>query len=615
MTRWGQRTSRNVLTVSFVLFSILWGGFLGAEQIAGLDPGIERFEALTADWRFLAVGARPAPPDVVIAGIDDETLRAAGAWPLPRGFVARIILGLQEHHPRAIAVDMLFLDPGPRDADLSLADALAHCRCVIAAAGLFDDTMPRGLIPRPEGLMLPTPVIGHSARVGLVNIATDRSGVPRHIPMIFNTNDGVLPSFVLAAASADHASATATGGDATNLQAKNIPLDLGFHLPVRFYGPRGSILSVSAASATGDDPAVDLVRDRVVVLGVTALGAGDMFATPFDRTVPGVEILATAIDNLLAHDELMRTPAIRRLDAAVMILLPVGVILSLAMRGAFVGVGVAAFLILAWLAATELAFARGYWLDVAGPLAVLAPVTLGYLAARTVLDRMIARRLTWEADVLARFQSPAMVRQLSRNPAFLEKPVTQDAAVVFLDLSGFTGVTEQLGAEATRTLLADFHTLIAREVEAHDGFVVSFMGDGAMILFGLPAPRQDDAARALRCAGALHASIGAWRDALPPATRDQISVRIGGHFGPVVASRLGPARHQHITATGDTVNVTSRLLEVAKTLSAPVVVSDDLHRAALAAGADEAALATFSPARAIAIRGRVKTLSVRTRSG
>jgi adenylate cyclase len=117
-------------------------------------------------------------------------------------------------------------------------------------------------------------------------------------------------------------------------------------------------------------------------------------------------------------------------------------------------------------------------------------------------------------------------------------------------------------------------------------------------------------ARAILAIAQLDKSVAAWLRALPPVARDRLSVRIGGHVGPVVVSRLGPAHHQHVTATGDTVNVTSRLLEVAKQQGARVVVSEDLYRAAnsLRSVGD-----TPMPASAIevSIRGRTEPLRIR----
>jgi adenylate cyclase len=136
------------------------------------------------------------------------------------------------------------------------------------------------------------------------------------------------------------------------------------------------------------------------------------------------------------------------------------------------------------------------------------------------------------------------------------------------------------------------------------------MGDGAMIIFGLPRPKPDDASRALLTIAQLDKSITAWLRTLPPVARDRLSVRIGGHLGPVVISRLGPAHHQHVTATGDTVNVASRLLEVAKQQGASVVVSEDLYSAAqpLTSTADMQIAASMLE---VNIRGRKNPLHVR----
>ena len=157
-------------------------------------------------------------------------------------------------------------------------------------------------------------------------------------------------------------------------------------------------------------------------------------------------------------------------------------------------------------------------------------------------------------------------------------------------------------------------TLVEREVTAHRGIVISYMGDGVMAVFGLPKPQSDDAARALIAVESLHQSVSAWLADLPPAARDRLDFRIGLHFGPAVVSRLGSPTQQQITATGDTVNVASRLLEVAKQQHCRVVVTEDLIQAV--GGALRPAsvnLELFSPL-TVSIRGRTGPLQVRIRS-
>jgi adenylate cyclase len=577
------------LTCSFAVLGLLWGGFLGFRQVAGVDSGLDGFENLTVDWRFSLAGAQPVPRGVVIAAIDDETIREAGGYPLPRSTLARIVRRVAAFNPQAIALDIAFLDAGQPDADLELAQALRSTRSVIAAIGQFDrdgaqdrlqlsDAL--ALIPNPTRVLWPTAEIRSAAKSGLANVATDAAGIPRYIPMIYRTGDNVVPSFALAAASAALNTEPVLGPGTLKLAARTTSTDLGYHLPIRYYGPHGSVRHFSAARILRDDLDPDDVRGQVVILGTTAVGVGDTFATPFDRVVPGVEIFATGISNLLAGDGLVRTALVRGIDAGAATLLPSIAVLLMAMRRTFAGLGLAGLAVALWGALTVMAFREGYWLSVAVPLAALVPVAAGYGAARLGLDRHLAGRLAAETATLTRFQSPVLVAHILKNPRFLEQPVHQNVAVVFVDLSGFTGVAETLGPEWARDLLAGFQALIERDVVAHEGFVASFMGDGAMIIFGLPEQRQDDASRALLAIKRLRTSVSAWLLGLPPVAKERLSARIGGHFGPAVVSRLGPTHHQHITATGDTVNVTSRLLEVAKQQHTSVVVSEDLCAAA-----------------------------------
>jgi adenylate cyclase len=264
-----------------------------------------------------------------------------------------------------------------------------------------------------------------------------------------------------------------------------------------------------------------------------------------------------------------------------------------------VGVGIIA----AWCGASWFAFANfGLLFD---PIYPALGALLDYLAVTGVLYVASAT----EKATLTRFQSPLLLKYILQNRGFLETPIYQNVAVVFLDLSGFTGLAEVVGPQRTRDLLAEFQALIERDVIAHDGFVVSFMGDGAMVIFGLPKPRPDDASRALLAIELLRTSVASWLGALPPFTKETLKVRIGGHFGPAVVSRLGPVHHQHITATGDTVNVTSRFLEVAKQQQCGVVVSEDLWVAA-----NQTASAQYNTPVTpleVGIRGRAQPVRIR----
>ena len=607
-----------ILACTFALLGSLWGGFLGWRQVTGLSSLLDRLEYVTLDWRFVMRGPRPAPHGVVIAAIDEAAISEAGRYPLPRGVLARMISTLAGHDPQAVAVDVLFLEADKAEADLELGNALRATRSVLAAVGVFEQgeaqaERARGAeslsrVPTPSSVIGPIAPIGDLIHTGLVNISADQAGVPRYIPAIYRSGDLVFRSFVLAAASIA-LNTNPSFGDATlKLASRTVQTDLGYHLPINYYGPRGTVRHFSAARLLRGELDPHEVKGQIVLFGATGLGLGDKFATPFEAVMPGVEVLATAITNLLAGDGLVRTRFTRLLDAAAGVVLPVVTVILMAISRPLLGFALAGLALAAWGALTFAAFTHGYWLSVAGPLATFVPVAAGYGAARVLLERSAVGRLTMEIAALAKFQSPEMVRHILNNPAFLEKPVHQNVAAIFLDLSRFTEVAEALGPRWARDLLADFHALIETEVVANGGFVVSFMGDGAMVLFGLPEARRDDAARALRTALQLRETVISWLAGLSPMARERLSVRVAGHYGPAVVSRLGSAQHQHITATGDTVNATSRLLEIAKQARASLVVSDELHAAA---GGSSPHAGDDDTVREVVIRGRRHPLKIR----
>jgi adenylate cyclase len=150
------------------------------------------------------------------------------------------------------------------------------------------------------------------------------------------------------------------------------------------------------------------------------------------------------------------------------------------------------------------------------------------------------------------------------------------AAVLFVDLQGFTHASETRSPADTAHFLKEFHSQLEDVVAAYRGIVAQFLGDGALILWGLPQPRDDDPAQALACARDMLLRLKRWRPDNP--------ARIGLHFGPVAMAQLGGRHQAQFAAAGDTVNVASRLEAAAKATGMVLVISDDMVAAVRALG-------------------------------
>jgi adenylate cyclase len=599
------------VTAAALGLALLWGGLLAVRHLEGRASVLDRLESLLLDLRFLVAGPRAPPDGVVLVAIDDDAVREAGSFPLPRPTLARLIAVIAQQQPRALGLDILFLEPGSPAGDEALAEAIRAVPTVLAAVALFErepELASGSELPRASGRLWPIERFSAIAGVGVVNVSTDQTGTPRHVPLLVRLEGGVVPSFALRLATAAARESPALEANAVTLGGRRIDTDLGLNLPLNFYGPRGSVPTVSAARVLRGNISGDLFTGRTVIVGATAIGSGDAFPNPFDPVVPGLEILGTAVTHLLAGDGLVRSRSVRWLDAAAALALPVLAVLAMAARRTGVGLMLIGLAVAAWLGLGLILFERGIWLNLATPLAAVLPAAGLYGAVRLWLDRRTAANLAATGETFRRFHAPRLAEHLARHPDFLAEPVRQDAAVLFIDLTGFTGLSERLGPSPTREILKRFHSLVEAEADREGGVVVAFMGDGAMILFGLPEPEPDDAVRAVRAALALCRTVETFTAELK-GVLGRIGVRIGAHWGPVVASRLGPDSHQHITATGDTVNVASRLLEVSAQAKAAIVLSAALVEAA---GTDALVLESgqLDPPLEVFLRGRDRPLAV-----
>lgn len=579
---------RRVQILLALVLTALWGAGIYAGHANGHLRFLDRLEATLTDWRTQVRGVQ-APPDIVtIVAIDDTVVKRGGSYPLPRADLARVVDTIVQFKPKVVAIDLLLVDRSAAIGDATLAHTLATGPMVLAAAAIFPSasetvtpgsTGPLAALPQAERFLLPLPAFAENADVGIVNVATGQSGSPLSVPMLFRTDDKVELSFPLRVASRALDKPLTIAPDHLGLGDRAVPTDTDFALPITYYGPRRTIRTVSAQSIFDGTLDRKAIENRIVVIGAAVAGGGDFFPTPFDSLMPGVEVISTAITHLVAGDNIVRDRKVHIADALVAILLPMLLVGLLAWRRSTLGFIAAAAAMVAWAGLNLFAFTHGIWLDAATTLAATVPPVAVFVGVQLWAGGRRTQYLDAKSRSLAQFQAPAVQEWLARDPNFLAKPVRQDAAIVFVDLSDFTALSQRIDPNELQDILQVFHALIDRAAVDCGGMITSLLGDGAMILFGLPSAMPDDAARALKCAIDLHRGVERWIASLPPAVSGRLGFKIGAHFGPIVASRLGES-HQHITANGDTVNLASRLMEVASQNGARLALTDTLLDAA-----------------------------------
>jgi adenylate cyclase len=225
---------------------------------------------------------------------------------------------------------------------------------------------------------------------------------------------------------------------------------------------------------------------------------------------------------------------------------------------------------------------------------VAAALTLKGWRSNQLLLRQA--RLAAERANLSRYFAPTMVDRLASHPEALSQPQTQDIAVLFADLVGFTDLAERLPDAQVLALLRRYYAEIERAVFDNGGTLDKYLGDGVMATFGTPVPEPGNAAGAIRAARQIVQTVDRIGQGLV--------VSVGVHFGRATVGDVGPDRRLEFAVIGDTVNVASRLEAATREVGARIVVSAALVDRARAEGMAETDLAGFAACPGLALRGR-----------
>lgn len=236
-------------------------------------------------------------------------------------------------------------------------------------------------------------------------------------------------------------------------------------------------------------------------------------------------------------------------------------------------------------------------------------LTFGVWRSRALVRRQVAAEV--ERGALSRYFSPNILSDIASAGGEFGQPARQSAAILFVDMVGFTSVSERLPPDALVKLLREFHSRLARTVFAHDGTIDKYVGDCIMAHFGTPHAREDDPLRALRCARAMLEEVERWNAERIASGLEPIGIGIGLHYGEVLVGNIGDERRLEYTALGDTVNVAQRLERLTRQLGVSLVAGDQLITALRRLGREpEEVLPGLSRGASQLVRGRFAPIDI-----
>ncbi|MGD9295437.1 MAG: CHASE2 domain-containing protein [Roseobacter sp.] len=517
-------------------------------------------------------------PDVVLLALTDADLARWG-WPVPDGEIASITTAALKGGAGAVGLD-IYRDVPVGAGRAALLEILADPRVV---------TISR--LPSAEAVGIEAP---DGLKTGFSDIPIDPDGVARRALLLVNTNEGIALSFPMQLAM----TFMGQGGLQTSPQDPHV-LALGAMavppLPAVF-GPYRRLDNAGyqimtrhvnalpiAAHISPDDllsGSAD-VAGKVVMIALTSHAVKDYFSTPLNRRTGadfafGGEVHAAITQQLIGHmsEELAPLRAMGSMPA-----------LALGLAAAFAGALLASFMpvtflsiVLGIVVAVLLVLSLSA-LQTMSVLAPVVPVTLAWSVAFTVAFAIVAS-IAWNqrrvmAGIFTSQMSDALSADIWRQRRRLidgRKPVSRRLFVTVLlaDIEGSTRVGKGMEAQDFMEWISTILDELARIAQEHGGFVEKYTGDGILIVFGAPIPketqaeRREDAKAAVGCAQAMQRAT----DALNKTnSQTPYKLRIGINSGEVVGGTLGTSGAMRYNIIGDTVNVAARVEAYSKSLA------------------------------------------------
>ncbi len=497
-------------------------------------------------------------------------------FPIPDNLLATLLETIASAKPIAIGLDLYRDVAVPRDgSQLAELNRVFQENQNIVGIFKFGDAGHAIKIP-PAPALASTP-----ERYGFNDFPFELGAVRRGFLVLWDAQYHVYPSFALALALQTGMTA---GQDESAFFIGKVPFsrfssndggyiraqDGGHQFLLDFKSPR-TFRTYSLDDVLSNRVKEEAWRGKFVVIGEGAESAHDFSTSPLQANMPGVELNAQILNQLLRAAEGGDKPTTSWHEP-----MELAWIFAWCILGGAIGFFIRRPLVLlaaccalgAALSATcWIAFVHGFWLPfvpaLGGNLAAAALV-MGYMRYQERKDRETLMRL------FSQHVSPTIAESMwTHREEFMDgnrpRPQKLSATVLFTDFRNFSTVSENLQPTEVMEWINNYMQSLAQPIEAHDGFINKYMGDAIMAVFGFPmaltadADIKKDAANAVRCALDMRTRLCRLNTEWQKLGRSPVQMRVGIFSGPAVAGCIGSTDRLEFTVMGDTVNTAARL--------------------------------------------------------
>jgi len=593
------------------------------------DPApLERFRLWLFDHYVTAKPREAGQSPVVVVDVDENSIARIGQWPWSRAVLADLVERAGAAGAAAIGFDIVFPEPdrlspprladtlagltpemrqglkGEKDTDALFAAAIARHRAVLGRSGLpqanpakgDDPHLPlamiggdsTGLLPAYPGMLRNLPVLeGAAAGAGMFSILSEPDGLIRRVPLAFHVEGRIVPALAI------ELLRVATGGDALAIKRDSagvmgvivggtmIPTERDGRFWV-YYRTDIARNYVSAVDLLEGRLAEGALKDKLVLVGSSAIGLQDIRATPVNAATPGVEVHAQLLETILADRQLTRPHLALGIEVLAGLALGLLMILLVPRLGTLPVLALGFLMAVATWQAGWMLFARYRLL-----IDTVYPLLAGFSVFLTLAFLNYWREERQRHEIRAAFQhylAPALVEKLADHPSLLRLGgETRDLTVLFSDMRDFTPVAESMKGDpqALTALMNRLLTPLSDAITQEGGTIDKYMGDAVMAFWNAPLDVPDHAAHAARAALAMRRRLRDLNAARQREAEEQgvaapasLDIGIGINTGRCVVGNMGSDFRFDYSALGDAVNLASRLEGLTAQYGEPILIGE-----------------------------------------
>ena len=364
------------------------------------------------------------------------------------------------------------------------------------------------------------------------------------------------------------------------------PINKAGEMYLNFLGPGGPSADfensrnavfqyVSAVNIISGSAPEELLYDKIIIIGSSSESLRDIYSTPLNSEVPGAELLATQLANIMEGRVLHRLASTDALAFGILILTALGAAAVFVMTGP-----VLSALLTLVLCGAFIYFNLNVWekdllvVNFVAPILVMVGLFLWNSISGFVFEWRASRHLQ---STFGQYVPPELAKRMGEAKTLRMEGESREISVLFSDVRNFTSISEKYTPQDLTRLMNRMLTALSEAIHHEGGTVDKFIGDAVMAFWNAPLDDPNHAANSVASAMAMQSAMQALSDDMEREGNPPMRLGVGICTGEASVGNMGSKLRMAYTAMGDTVNVASRIEGLTKYYKVGILVTQSTY--------------------------------------